>query len=156
MYLTVIVRSQIAELFCTHPRLVPFHPLFISCNEIGTADNPGYDWCGRCSKCAFVCLLCSAFLSPERVRGIFLRDMLADEALEPVFLSLLGVEKRPGDPELLAGTGTGTVFKPFECVGTRAEVREAVQRIQGLHRSLPLTDPGTGPPHNLKQLLMYM
>ncbi len=103
-------------MFCQEPELQNFHPLFMSCNEpVG-----GTQWCARCDKCAFMCLLLSAWLPATTVvhtvfQGV---DMLADEALLRVFLPLIG--------------SSGS--KPFDCVGTAEEARAAVH-LAAIRRS---------------------
>lgn len=66
-------------------------------------------WCGTCPKCAFVFAVLSAYLSKEEVVGIFGKNLFADSSLLPLYKELLGIER----------------FKPFECVGTPEETKEA-------------------------------
>lgn len=66
-------------------------------------------WCCRCPKCAFVFALYAAFLPKETVLEIFGKDLFADPSLHPLYRELLGLEG----------------FKPFECVGTPEETKEA-------------------------------
>ena len=89
-------------------------------------------WCGRCEKCAFVCLLLSAWMPPRDVDAVFASSsggadtggsgsgsssgggssggMLHKEELLETFLALVGAGGRS---------------KPFECVGTAAEAGAA-------------------------------
>lgn len=71
-----------------------------------------------CDKCAFIFLLLSAFLSPAGVQDIFHYNMLANDTLMLVFMGLVG--------------GAGS--KPFDCVGTIAEAKEAVRLSVEMHR----------------------
>jgi hypothetical protein len=94
-------------------KLGPYHASFRSCNKAFYTERArrfAY-WCGECDKCAFIDLILSPFLPADALRRIFAvtGEPLADPALEPKFLSLLG-----------AGA------KPFECVGEVAECRAAV------------------------------
>lgn len=95
---------QIASYFAKHKK---YHPIFRSCNK-GSHTNI---WCGECSKCLFVYLILSPFLSFEELHEIFGRDMAEDEKLIPIFNQLIGHE---------------TDEKPFECVGSRDEVNFAI------------------------------
>ncbi|MSR87227.1 endonuclease domain-containing protein [Candidatus Peribacteria bacterium] len=110
---------QIAEIFTKHPKY--FH-CTTSCNTNwkilskkipGAAMNPSGasgSWCGTCPKCAFVFALYSAFLPKETVVEIFGKNLFEDAALVPLYKELLGLEG----------------FKPFECVGTPEETKEAM------------------------------
>jgi UDP-N-acetyl-alpha-D-muramoyl-L-alanyl-L-glutamate epimerase len=98
-------------------RLPAYHDAFTSCNRVFSLD-PGRrtnSWCGDCDKCRFVFLILAPFLDPPRLRGIFERDLLDDDAQFDGFARL---------------TGTGG-HKPFECVG---EVQESVAAIRLLVR----------------------
>ncbi len=66
-------------------------------------------WCGRCPKCAFVFTLYAAFLPKKTLLEIFDKNLFDDAALIPLYKELLGLEG----------------FKPFECVGTPEETKEA-------------------------------
>jgi hypothetical protein len=94
-------------------KLGPYHGSFRSCNKAFYAERARRfaHWCGQCDKCAFIDLILSPFLPAEALRRIFAvaGEPLADQALKPTFLSLLG-----------AGA------KPFECVGEITECRAAV------------------------------
>lgn len=72
-------------------------------------------WCGRCDKCAFICLLLVAWAGASYVAETVFGgvDLLATEALLPTFVRLVD-----------AGSA-----KPMDCVGTVAEAREAVRLI---------------------------
>jgi len=94
--------------------LTQYHGSFRSCNKAFYTERArrfAY-WCGQCDKCCFIDLILSPYLPAEALRRIFAvaGEPLADPALEPKFLSLLG-----------AGA------KPFECVGEVTECRAAVR-----------------------------
>ena len=94
--------------------LTRYHDSFRSCNKAFYTERArrfAY-WCGQCDKCCFIDLILSPYLPAEALRRIFAvaGKPLADPALEPKFLSLLG-----------AGA------KPFECVGEVTECRAAVR-----------------------------
>lgn len=97
---------QIAQRFarCKHQ-----FSAFRSCNAGSSNDA----WCGKCSKCLFVYICLSPFLSSERLAKIFGRNLLADPELEPLLLQLAGIQG----------------IKPFECVGTHEEVCAALNEI---------------------------
>lgn len=83
-----------------------YHDIFRSCNAGSKEDK----WCAHCSKCLFVFLILSPFISHERLCGIFGRDMLQDEDMISVMDQLIGIVEE----------------KPFECVGSREEVNTAI------------------------------
>lgn len=96
---------DIARLFAKHKQ---YHNIFRSCN-VGSK-NGGNSWCGSCSKCLFVYIILSPFLSDEQLNNIFGKNLLDDINLLKYFRELTGIDK----------------VKPFECVGTRDEVNEAI------------------------------
>jgi len=70
-------------------------------------------WCGECPKCLFVFISLAAFLPKAEVLDIFGKNLFEDKNLIPLFEELVGVRN----------------FKPFECVGTKEEVKEALEKI---------------------------
>ncbi|HPS40519.1 MAG TPA: UDP-N-acetylmuramoyl-L-alanine--D-glutamate ligase [Candidatus Woesebacteria bacterium] len=81
--------------------------IFKSCN-VGQKEDR---FCHQCPKCAFVFTMFSAFLDEQFVsEKIFSENLFAKKSLEQTFLDLAGF----GDK------------KPFECVGTFAEMRQAL------------------------------
>ncbi|MDA1208896.1 MAG: endonuclease domain-containing protein [bacterium] len=80
-------------------------------------------WCCTCPKCAFVYSQLAAFLPKKTLMEIFGSDLLAEEALLPLYRQLLGLEG----------------IKPFECVGTPHEVAAAFLLIKerGEHADTP-------------------
>lgn len=84
---------------------------FSSCNKnFRLTEKTSQNWCGRCAKCAFSFSQLAAFLPKAQVIKIFQKNLYADETLLDLYLELLG-EKN---------------FKPFDCVGTPAEVKLAM------------------------------
>jgi len=110
---------QIAAYFS---RLSHYHEVFRSCN-VGSKQDI---WCGHCSKCLFVYLILSPFLTPDRMCQIFGRDMLMDPEMIPIMDQLIGV----------------TEEKPFECVGSRDEINtaicETIRQMEEADYELPL------------------
>lgn len=96
-------------------QLTPYHRAFSSCNTNFRLDGsvPSRRWCCDCPKCRFVFLVMAPFSEPERMRGIFGRDMLEDESQFEGFA-------------LLTATGG---LKPFECVGEEEESRAAIRML---------------------------
>lgn len=90
---------QIAAIFSKKKQ---YHRVFRSCN----AGSKKGIWCGRCAKCMFVYIILSPFLSIKELDEIFGRDLLDCEDMDRFFCELSGIDEN----------------KPFECVGTRAEV----------------------------------
>lgn len=102
-FLRPLSELQIAKLFSGY---VEYHDVFRSCNAGSKEDV----WCGRCAKCLFAYIILSPFIEPERLNGIFGKGMLEDETLRREFEQLVGEAET----------------KPFECVGTVSEVRQAL------------------------------
>lgn len=103
-FLRPLSELQIAMLFS---RFTAYHDVFRSCN-VGSKEDI---WCGHCAKCLFAYIILSPFIAPDRLNAIFGKSMLDDTTLDLEFRQLLG----------LAET------KPFECVGTVSEVRQALR-----------------------------
>ncbi len=102
-FLRPLSELQIAMLFS---RFTAYHDVFRSCN-VGSKQDI---WCGHCAKCLFAYIILSPFIEPNRLNVIFGKQMLDDLSLEHEFRQLLGLE----------------ATKPFECVGTVGEVRQAL------------------------------
>ncbi len=94
---------QITSIFAKQTQ---YHLVFRSCN-VGSKEGV---WCGKCAKCLFVAVMLSAFISDEAITTIMNHDILNDESLYPLLRQLSGLDTN----------------KPFECVGTRSEVQEAI------------------------------
>ena len=69
----------------------------------------GGRWCGICPKCAFAFAVLAAFIPKEKLLAMFGKDLFDEDALQPFYRELLGLEG----------------FKPFECVGTPEETQAA-------------------------------
>ena len=91
-----------------------FGDKFSSCNVANYkqgSNNNTLKWCGKCPKCANSFLLFAPYLPLEKQP--FGRDLFLDPDLTDTFKGLLGVDG---------------FMKPFECVGTIQELREAYDR----------------------------
>ena len=102
-FLRPLSELQIAMLFS---RFTQYHDVFRSCN-VGSKQDI---WCGHCAKCLFAYIILSPFIAPERLDAIFGKAMLDDTTMEHEFRQLVGEAET----------------KPFECVGTVSEVRQAL------------------------------
>jgi hypothetical protein len=76
--------------------------VFRSCNA-GSKENK---WCGHCAKCLYVYIMLYPWVEKSTLQTIFGHDLLDDETLMDTFNGLVFPE----------------TIKPFECVGTKAEV----------------------------------
>ncbi len=94
---------QIAAIFS---RMTAVHPVFRSCNAGSKTDS----WCGKCPKCLFTAVMLAPYLDDGPLLQIFGKDILSDSSLQ-AYLDELG-----GWAET----------KPFECIGTVDEVRQAL------------------------------
>jgi len=104
-FLRPINELKIAQLFSGFKN---HFPDFRSCNA-GSKNNI---WCNKCSKCLFTYIILSPFISREDLIKIFGTDMFEDKSLESIYLQLTGLKG----------------IKPFECVGTSAEVNSALAK----------------------------
>ncbi len=129
---------QIVEMFCHYPQ---YFEHFTSCNKnwkirsspkssglpreaLSTAKSEV--WCGSCPKCAFAFCLFAAYLPLSTLLKIFRKNLFEDVSLLPLYRELLGLEG----------------FKPFECVGTKEETREAFRlaHVRGELEGTPVMD----------------
>ena len=94
-----LCETQIAAIFSKYSK---YFDVFKSCN-VGSKENK---WCSKCSKCLFVYIILSPYLSETELEKIFGRNMLNDIEMEETFLELIGKGKN----------------KPFDCVGTYEEI----------------------------------
>lgn len=105
---------EISKMFAKYPKYFPF---FSSCNimkriENTTARNSGRgQWCGECPKCLFVYMALYPYLPQKDLLKIFGKDLYENKKLLPMTKDLMGKGK----------------LKPFECVGTFAETKLALQ-----------------------------
>lgn len=111
--LGAMTELQIVGEFVKYPQ---YFELFTSCNKNWKIAGKKQEerWCGTCPKCAFVFVLLAAYLSKEEMLRIFGKNLFENVELLPLFRKLLGTEG----------------FKPFECVGTPEETREAFVMIR--------------------------
>jgi hypothetical protein len=116
-FLRPLKEIAVAKIFSRQKK---YHPVFRSCN-VGSKDDT---WCASCSKCLFVYIILSPFLSEKEVVDIFGKNMLSDMNMLTDFEKLIGRE-----PE-----------KPFECVGSIDEVNAALQEVISQYKTkgLPL------------------
>lgn len=89
---------------------------FSSCNIANYKQgeiNEKLTWCGKCAKCANSYLLFCPYIPVKEQQKLFAgQDLFSDPDLTDIFNGLLGQNGQ---------------MKPFECVGTVAELREAYQ-----------------------------
>lgn len=111
-FLRPLSEMQIAMLFAKYKE---FHGIFKSCNAGSKKDI----WCCNCSKCLFVYIILSPFLSKDELIGIFGEDLLNKESLSDIFKQLSGIYEN----------------KPFECVGSRDEVVVACEATLTSYKS---------------------
>ena len=91
-----------------------YHDSFSSCNRNFHLDGPRTSrWCGACPKCRFVYLALAPFMSVQRMREIFGRDLLDEPGQLEGFAALLELDGP----------------RPFECVGEAAEARAALAAL---------------------------
>lgn len=111
---------QIMKIFTKYPK---YFNKFISCNKGGTSKNIGKTdgWCCTCSKCLFIYLIMSNFVSRDNMIEIFGEDLLEKKEMLNFFLELLGKKDT----------------KPFECVGTVEEVTYVVNNLINNNDKLP-------------------
>jgi UDP-N-acetylmuramoylalanine--D-glutamate ligase len=101
------ITKQLSQFAAQKPLFKQVLSMLRSCN-VGQQQGV---WCHHCPKCAFVFAMFSAYLPPTFVgQQIFQKDLFADESLRTTFQELAGLSDK----------------KPFECVGTFAEVRQAI------------------------------
>lgn len=104
-----ISELQIMNIFSKYPK---YFNDFISCNNGGKRKNIGKSdgWCLNCSKCLFIYIILSNFITDEQLISIFSENLLEKKEMLPIFIDLIGKSKS----------------KPFECVGTIEEVNYVV------------------------------
>ena len=94
---------QIAKKFVSYPK---YFPVFQSCNIGSKTDS----WCSNCAKCLYVYIMLAAFLPDEELIKIFGKNMLQNAEYRELFKGLVYQD----------------YDKPFECVGTKAEINLAL------------------------------
>ncbi len=103
-FLRPLYELQIAKIFS---RMRKYFSLFRSCN-VGQKTN---SWCRSCPKCLSTYILLKPFLTKQDLIGIFGEDLLIKPSLKETLSELTDENK----------------VKPFECVGTRAELQDALE-----------------------------
>lgn len=108
-FLRPLNELQIAKLFAGFPQ---HFEGFRSCN-VGSKKDV---WCGKCPKCLFTYIILSPFIEKDELLKIFGSNLLDDSELENIYKELSGVAD----------------VKPFECVGTSAEVISALKNVKSI------------------------
>ncbi|MBK6967176.1 MAG: hypothetical protein IPH20_25580 [Bacteroidales bacterium] len=106
---------QIAGIFSKLPE---YHKIFRSCNVGSKTDT----WCGKCPKCLFTHIMLSAYMGIGDADRIIGAAMLDDAENEHTFDELTGYSG----------------IKPFDCVGTTLEVKQALEMILDQKKNRPL------------------
>lgn len=115
MYYSPLRSFTELEIVKQFTRYKKYLPVFSSCNANFSVTKPAIQkWCGRCAKCAFLFVALAAYLPKSTVVGIFKKNLFADASLISMYQELMGMRK----------------FKPFECVGTSKETKDAFSRIR--------------------------
>lgn len=113
-FLRPLNELEIARIFARHEK---YFSTFKSCN-VGSKSEP-WQWCGDCPKCLFAFVILAPYLYRDQLVGIFGQDLFIREDLWTMLLQLTG----------------DYANKPFECVGTYAEVQLAlkltIDKLQG-------------------------
>ena len=108
---------NIAKMFSHYKK---YHKVFKSCN-LGSKEKT-WNWCCDCTKCLFIYIILSPFLTKNEMIDIFGQDLYEREDLLNYFKQILGFSKT----------------KPFDCVGTYSEARLAVSlTIKNYNGKLP-------------------
>lgn len=105
-FLRPLNELEIAKIFARHEK---YFDTFKSCN-VGSKTQP-WHWCCNCAKCLFAFIILAPYLYPDKLVEIFGEDLFVREDLWTMLLQLTG----------------DYANKPFECVGTYAEVRLALK-----------------------------
>lgn len=113
-FLRPLSEWQIAREFVKYPQ---YFKIFQSCN-LGSKTNC---WCCNCAKCLYVYILLAAFLDDRTLFEIFGCDMLSKTELTSEFDGLISDGQD----------------KPFECVGTKDEVRLSLSMALESRREKP-------------------
>lgn len=118
-FLRPLNEFKIVEKFCNYTK---YFKIFKSCN-VGSKEDK---WCNNCPKCLYVYIMLSAFLESEKVIEIFGSDMFENIALK----------------DILNGLVSDKFDKPFECVGTKAEINYAlyikINKIKKEKKDMPI------------------
>ncbi len=114
-FLRPLCEWQIAKKFVEYKQ---YFPVFLSCN-LGSKANK---WCGKCAKCLYVYILLAAFLDDDELIKIFGVNCLNEKSFSDMFDGLVydGVDK------------------PFECIGTKQEIRLSLYMAAQRRKALPV------------------
>lgn len=102
----------VAKIFANHPA---YFTVFTSDNyafRVNADNRPASRWSLQSAKSLSSFILLSAWLSQEQLLAIFERNFLDEASLEPLFLSLLGLQGEA----------------PLDCVGTPEELRASLNQ----------------------------
>lgn len=102
-YLRPLYEIQIVKIFS---RLEKYFQIVKSCN-VGQKTNT---WCCNCPKCLSTFILMYPFIEQDKLVTIFGRNIFENESLKSMLDDLIDEDK----------------IKPFECVGTREELKVAL------------------------------
>lgn len=104
-FLRPLYEIQIAKIFSQYDK---YFETIRSCN-VGAKENI---WCEACPKCLSTYILLFPYLGEEKIKGIFRKNLLEDKSLKNLLSELTDESK----------------VKPFECVGTRKELKAALKK----------------------------
>lgn len=99
-FLRPLYEIQISKLFSQKTK---YFPVIRSCNR-GQQTNT---WCGECAKCLSTFILLYPFIGRQETERMFSKNLFKNKDLFPLLESLL----------------KENTVKPFECVGTREELK---------------------------------
>lgn len=129
-FLRPLNELQITKIFSRQKK---YFKVFRSCNVGSKTDI----WCNNCPKCLFVYIMLNIYLESQEMLYIFNENLLEKRELLQTFLELSGKSEN----------------KPFECVGTIAEVNYAIKR--GVKKIQELKTPNTEYGYKYPYLLEY-
>jgi len=119
-FLRPLLEIQIVKLFSKKPQ---FYKVFSSCNVSLVQNKTG--WCGKCSKCIFVFIMIYSFISKDQAISIFGSNLFEDSSFIQELRFLTGLEGQ----------------KPFECVGTKEEVKAGLYLSLEKNKKLNIPQP---------------
>ncbi len=110
-FLRPLYELQISKIFSSSPE---YFRVIRSCN---VGQKQGI-WCGICPKCLSTFIILFPFLGKEKTISIFGHNLFEDETLVSLLDQLISNEE----------------IKPFECVGTRMEIKIALNMALVHHK----------------------
>jgi hypothetical protein len=111
-YLSPLRKFNELEITGAFATLTPYLKAFRSCNNVARLSGASDSWCQDCAKCRFVFLALATAVDRGRLVALFGSDLLDQESQVGGYLEML-------DP----------ATKPFDCVGTVAEVEASLRRV---------------------------